>query len=68
MLPKDKIQRINELAKKSKSIGLNEEELQEQACLRKEYLTAFRQSFIRQLENIEIVDEEPEDCDKTFKN
>ena len=46
MLPKDKIQRINELAKKSKSIGLNEEELQEQACLRKEYLTEIGRAHV----------------------
>jgi uncharacterized protein YnzC (UPF0291/DUF896 family) len=68
MLSKDKIQRINELAKKSKSVGLTEIELEEQASLRKEYLTAFRQSFIRQLENIEIVDDESEGCGKAFKN
>lgn len=68
MLPKDKMDRINELARKSKQCSLNEEETQEQACLRKEYLAAFRESFIQQLENIEIVDGDPIDCEDEFKN
>lgn len=64
MLSKEKIQRINELAAKSKSEGLTSVEKQEQEDLRKEYIAAFREHFISQLECIEIVD-----CDKdTFKN
>ena len=68
MLPKDKMDRINELARKSKECALDEEEKVEQDLLRKEYIAAFRESFIQQLENIEIVDGDPEDCKPTFKN
>ncbi len=56
MLCKEKIDRINELARKSKTAGLSEEEKLEQQALRMEYLEAFRKSFRAQLENIEIVD------------
>ena len=59
MLTKDKIDRINFLARKSKSEGLTPEEKDEQHCLRQEYLVAFRESFKAQLECIEIVDEDP---------
>lgn len=55
---KEKLDRINFLAKKSKAEGLSPEETQEQAALRKEYLDEFRKSFRSQLENIVIVDEE----------
>ena len=68
MLPKNKIDRINELAGKAKKSSLNEKEIEEQATLRKEYLIAFRESFIQQLENIEIVDQELEDCQEEFEN
>ena len=54
MLPKDKMDRINELARKSKECALDEGEKVEQDLLRKEYIAAFRESFIQQLENIEI--------------
>ena len=37
-----KIERINELARKKKTTGLTEEELAEQAALRKEYLDGYR--------------------------
>jgi uncharacterized protein YnzC (UPF0291/DUF896 family) len=68
MLPKDKMDRINELARKSKECALDEGEKVEQDLLRKEYIAAFRESFIQQLENIEIVDGDPEDCKPKFKN
>ena len=38
MLSADKIKRINELSKKSKTTGLSIEEAKEQTQLRKEYL------------------------------
>lgn len=54
MLSKDKLDRINVLARKSKNSILTETEKLEQKFLREEYLEAFRESFRKQLENIEI--------------
>jgi len=54
-----KIDRINALAKKSKTVGLTPEEKEEQAILRKEFLEDFRARFKQQLDRIEFVDEEP---------
>lgn len=56
MLSKEKIARINELAKKSKKDGLTPQEKTEQQELREEYIKAFRKSFRNQLDSIEIVD------------
>ncbi|NGM81007.1 DUF896 domain-containing protein [Paenibacillus sp. 7124] len=50
------VNRINELARKHKSEGLNEEELAERAKLREIYLGNVRRNFRAQLESIEIVD------------
>lgn len=61
MLEKEKMDRINELARKKKQSGLSETELAEQDALRQEYLAKFRETFRAQLENIEIVDAEPDD-------
>jgi 5-formyltetrahydrofolate cyclo-ligase len=55
-MEKTKIDRINELARKSKTSGLTEEEKIEQAELRKEYIESIRASVKASLENIEIVD------------
>lgn len=55
---KEKLDRINFLAKKSKNEGLTPQEAEEQAALRKEYLEEFRRGFRAQLENIVIVDED----------
>ncbi len=54
-MDKNKINRINELAKKSKKGGLTEDEKVEQKLLREEYLAAVRKNFKAQLDNIEIV-------------
>lgn len=54
-MDKNKIARINELAKKSKTLWLTDEEKTEQKALRDEYLLAIRKSFKAQLDNIEIV-------------
>lgn len=56
MLAKEKIDRINELAKKSKKEELSSEEKTEQKKLREEYLKTFRKNFKTQLDSIEIVD------------
>ena len=52
-----KIDRINELAKKSKTEGLTADEKVEQAQLRSEYIAAFKASLVSSLENTYIVDE-----------
>ncbi|MBC7765188.1 MAG: DUF896 domain-containing protein [Hyphomonadaceae bacterium] len=57
MLSKEKIERINVLAKKSKELGLTPEEKEEQQMLRQEYLQNLRTGFKGMLENIEIIDE-----------
>ena len=54
-----KIDRINALAKKSKTVGLTPEEKEEQAILRKEFLEDFRAGFKQQLDRIEFVDDAP---------
>ena len=44
-MEKEKIERINALAKKRKTVGLTPEELAEQDALRKEYLAGFRENL-----------------------
>ena len=56
MITKEKIDRINELARKKKEYGLTEDEADEQMTLRAEYLSAKRTKLRAQLDNIEIVD------------
>ncbi|MBR6902852.1 MAG: DUF896 domain-containing protein [Clostridia bacterium] len=51
-----KIDRINELARKQKGEGLTEAEKTEQAALRREYIKAYKQSLIAQLDNIYMVE------------
>ena len=55
-MEKQKIDRINALAKKSKTVELTQAEKDEQKALREEYLAHIRKNFRAQLENIEIVD------------
>ena len=57
MLPKEKMDRINELARKSKVTELGAEEKEEQQQLRQEYIKKFREVFRGQLEQIHFVDE-----------
>ncbi|MGI5839435.1 MAG: DUF896 domain-containing protein [bacterium] len=58
MLGSDKMQRINELARKSRKDSLTETEKEEQKRLRGEYLAAFRANFRSLLDSIEFVDPE----------
>lgn len=53
-MEKEKIDRINELARASKERALSEDELAEQAALRKEYIAEFRASFGGILDNTVI--------------
>ena len=50
----DKIDRINTLYHKSQSVGLTEEEKEEQKLLRKEYIDAIRRNMRGTLNNISI--------------
>ncbi len=50
-----KINRINELAHKSKQEGLTTEELAEQKALREEYIAEFRASMKAQLDNTYVI-------------
>lgn len=56
MLSKDKIARINELSRKSKSTGLTDKEAKEQSALRAEYLQTFRASMENTLKGVTVVD------------
>ena len=58
MMEKEKIDRINYLAKKSKEEGLTDIEKQEQAELRKEYIESIRRNFRATLDSIEVTDKE----------
>ena len=49
------LDRINELARKSKAEGLTEEEKKEQAELRRIYIEAVRRNLRGQLDNISVV-------------
>ncbi|MBQ1945576.1 MAG: DUF896 domain-containing protein [Clostridia bacterium] len=53
-MTKEKVARINELARKKKTVGLTAAELEEQAVLRAEYLKDFREGFRQQLDNTYI--------------
>lgn len=55
-MEREKIDRINALAKKAKTIGLTDEEIAERDALRREYLDAIRQNFRQTLDSIEIID------------
>lgn len=60
MITKEQIDRINELAQKSKKEGLSEEEALEQQFLRRAYIDAFKENLKAQLDNIRILEEEIE--------
>lgn len=54
-MKQEKIDRINQLARKSKAEGLTEKEKQEQALLRQEFLADVRRNFKSQLDNIDVI-------------
>lgn len=53
-MEQSKIDRINELYRKSKAEGLTESEKKEQKILRQEYVDSFRQNLRSQLDRIDI--------------
>ena len=57
MITQEQINRINELARKSKSEGLTEEEKAEQAVLRRAYIDSVKASLTSNLDNTYIMDE-----------
>ncbi|TRM12481.1 DUF896 domain-containing protein [Lentibacillus cibarius] len=61
MISKEKLERINKLAKKSKEEGLTVKEQAEQKELRKEYLQNVRKSFKNQLKSMTVKDPKGED-------
>ena len=63
MLSQEKIDRINELSRKSKTAGISIEEAKEQTKLRQEYLASFRSSMRDTIENVKVID--PEGTDVT---
>ena len=63
-MEKEKIDRINELAHKSKGEGLTDAEKEEQKILRMEFLAEIRADFRATLESIEIVEESEQRSDE----
>lgn len=53
-MKQEQIERINELARKSKTTGLTPEEKEEQQKLRAEYIASVRMNLKTQLDNINI--------------
>ena len=49
MISKELIDRINELYKKQKTLGLTDEEKEEQQALRRQYLDAIKQQVMDQM-------------------
>ena len=62
----EKIQRINELYRLSKERGLTDQEKDEQAKLRKDYIDSVKNGLRQQLDNISIV--EPDGSISELKN
>ncbi|MCQ4085612.1 DUF896 domain-containing protein [Saccharibacillus sp. JS10] len=58
------VNRINELARKHKAEGLNEEETQERTKLREIYLGNVKRNFRQELDSIKWVDEDPKNNTK----
>ena len=61
MLDSKKIERINELARKKKTVGLTQVEQDEQLLLRQEYLESFRGGMRNHIEGLKVVDEDGND-------
>lgn len=56
-MKQEKIDRINELARKAKTGSLTEEELAERDALRREYIDSVKQTLCSHLDNTWVVDE-----------
>lgn len=53
-MTEERMKRIGELARKSKSVGLTDAEKEEQAALRAEYIADFRKNFMGIMDNTYI--------------
>ncbi len=60
-MKQEKIDRINQLARKAKAEGLSKQEKEEQAKLRQEYISEYRESLRAHLHSIKVVDEKGND-------
>lgn len=57
-MEKHQIDRINELARKKKTVGLTQDELKEQEALRKQYILEFREGMRATLDQVYIEQED----------
>lgn len=64
-MKKEHLERINELARKSRAEGLLEEEKAEQAALRRQYIDEFRENVRHTLDNTYI--QHPDGTKKKLK-
>ena len=62
IMEKEQIERINELARKKKTVGLTAEETEEQAALRAQFLKVFRANMEATLQAVRV-----EQADGTYK-
>jgi uncharacterized protein YnzC (UPF0291/DUF896 family) len=61
MLDKEQLDRINELVRKDREVGLTEEEKKEQKDLREQYIKAFRSGMRNHIEGMKVVDPDGND-------
>ena len=66
MITDEMINRINELAKKDKNVGLTEEETKERDILRRKYIDSFKKNLKVQLDTIKVVT--PDEYEKNKKD
>ena len=57
-MERSRIDRINELARKAKTVGLSEEEQKERDELRRQYVESVRRNLRAQLDNTYVIDEQ----------
>lgn len=62
-MDKKEIDRINELARKKKTVGLTESEEKEQQLLRRRYIDEFKQSLRATLDRV-YIQQEDGSCEK----
>jgi uncharacterized protein YnzC (UPF0291/DUF896 family) len=58
MSMEETVERINQLARKAKTVGLTDEEIDERNELRKEYIEIFKGNLKIQLDSIRYVEDE----------